>query len=71
MYVCIYPFITIQRVLAMVCNTENYWVSGLWPSSGILSNRKHNVSEIGFKTPLILNLYLYYENFAHKVSRLI
>jgi hypothetical protein len=29
----------------MVYNTENYWVSGHCPSSGILKTRKHNVSE--------------------------
>jgi hypothetical protein len=29
----------------MVYNTQNYWVSGLYPSSGILENRKHDVSE--------------------------
>jgi hypothetical protein len=26
-------------------NTQNYWVLGLFPSSGILENRKHDVSE--------------------------
>jgi hypothetical protein len=26
---------------------QNYWVFGLFPSSGILGNRGHNVSEIG------------------------
>jgi hypothetical protein len=26
---------------------ENCWVFGLLPSSGILKNRKHDVSEIG------------------------
>jgi hypothetical protein len=31
----------------MVYNTQNYWISGLCPSSGILNTRKHNVSEIG------------------------
>jgi hypothetical protein len=29
----------------MICNTQNYWVFGLCPSSGILETRKHNVSE--------------------------
>jgi hypothetical protein len=29
----------------MVYNTQNYYVFGLCPSSGILENRKHNVSE--------------------------
>jgi hypothetical protein len=27
--------------------TQNYWVFGLFPSSGILENRKHDVSETG------------------------
>jgi hypothetical protein len=27
----------------MVYNTQNYWVLGLFPSSGILQNRKHDV----------------------------
>jgi hypothetical protein len=31
----------------MVHKTQNYCVSGLCPSSGILNARKHNVSEIG------------------------
>jgi hypothetical protein len=31
----------------MVYNTQNYWVFGLFPSSGILENRKHDVSETG------------------------
>jgi hypothetical protein len=31
----------------MVYNTQNYWVLGLFPSSGILQNRKHDVSETG------------------------
>jgi hypothetical protein len=30
----------------MVYHTQNYWVSGLFPSSGILGTRKHNVSEL-------------------------
>jgi hypothetical protein len=29
------------------CITQNYWVFGLFPSSGILENRKHDVSETG------------------------
>jgi hypothetical protein len=29
----------------MVYHNENYWVSGLSPLSGILGNRKHDVSE--------------------------
>jgi hypothetical protein len=35
------------RILTMVYNTQNYWVSGLCPSSRILNTRKHNVSETG------------------------
>jgi hypothetical protein len=31
----------------MVYNTQNYWVFGLCPSSGILEARKHKVSETG------------------------
>jgi hypothetical protein len=27
--------------------TQNYWVFGLYPLSGILENRKHDVSETG------------------------
>jgi hypothetical protein len=27
----------------MVYNTDNYWVSGLRPSSGVLNTRKHDV----------------------------
>jgi hypothetical protein len=33
-------------VLTTVYNTQNRWVSGLRPSSGIIT-RKHNVSETG------------------------
>jgi hypothetical protein len=28
-------------------NVQSYWVSGLCPSSGILNNREHNISETG------------------------
>jgi hypothetical protein len=43
----------------MVYNTQNYWVFGLSPSSGILETRKHDVSgtvsvsilRLGGKTP--------------------
>jgi hypothetical protein len=28
-------------------DTQNYWVFGLFPTSGILGNRKHDVSETG------------------------
>jgi hypothetical protein len=31
----------------MMCNTQNYWGFGLFPSSGILENRKHEVPESG------------------------
>jgi hypothetical protein len=31
----------------MEYNTQNYWVFGLFPSSGILETRKHDVSETG------------------------
>jgi hypothetical protein len=31
----------------MVYNSQNYWVFGLFPSSGILDTRKHDVSETG------------------------
>jgi hypothetical protein len=31
----------------MVYQTQNYWVSALCPSSGILNISKHNVSETG------------------------
>jgi hypothetical protein len=40
----------------MVYNTQNYWVFGLIPWSGILKNGKHDVSETGSvsKTPCCL-----------------
>jgi hypothetical protein len=31
----------------MVYHVQNYWVFGLFPSSGILGTRKHVVSETG------------------------
>jgi hypothetical protein len=31
----------------MLYNTLNYWVFGLFPSSGILGTRKHDISETG------------------------
>jgi hypothetical protein len=31
----------------MACNTQNYWVFGLFPSSGIIGTREHNISETG------------------------
>jgi hypothetical protein len=40
-------FMQILKVLTMVYNTENYWVFRLFPSSGILENRKQDVSETG------------------------
>jgi hypothetical protein len=36
-----------QKVLKMEYNTQNYWVSGLCLSCGIVNTRKHNVSETG------------------------
>jgi hypothetical protein len=36
----------------MMYHTQNYWVFGLRPSSGILETRKHNVSETGFVSVL-------------------
>jgi hypothetical protein len=35
------------RVLTMVYNTQNHWICGLCPSSGIRNTKKHNVSETG------------------------
>jgi hypothetical protein len=29
------------------CSSQNYWCFGLFPLSGILENRKHDVSETG------------------------
>jgi hypothetical protein len=29
-------------------SNQNYWGFGLFPSSGILKTREHNVSEIGY-----------------------
>jgi hypothetical protein len=37
----------ILKGLAMVYNTWSHWVSELWPSSGILDTRNHNVSGEG------------------------
>jgi hypothetical protein len=39
--------VRIWRILTIVYNTQDYWVSGLCPSSGILNAREHNVSETG------------------------
>jgi hypothetical protein len=52
------------RVLTMVCDTQNYWVFGLCPSSGILEARRLYVSETvsvsnlrcGVEMPILLNL---------------
>jgi hypothetical protein len=35
-----------QRVLTMVQDTQNHWVSGLCPSCGIPKSTTHNVSEL-------------------------
>jgi hypothetical protein len=45
----------IWRVLTMVYNTQNYWVSGVCPSSGILNTRTDNVSETGSTSYIIYN----------------
>jgi hypothetical protein len=37
----------IWRLLAMVYNIQNHWLSGQCPSFGILNTRKHNVSDTG------------------------
>jgi hypothetical protein len=34
-------------VLTMVYHSQNYWVFGLFPSSGIVGTRKHDVSVAG------------------------
>jgi hypothetical protein len=48
------------RVLAMVHNTQNYWVFGLYLSSKILETRKHNV------TVCSINFYfLFYPSSTH------
>jgi hypothetical protein len=36
-----------ERSLAMVYRTQNHWVSGVSPSSGIQNSRDRNVSESG------------------------
>jgi hypothetical protein len=40
-------FYIMYNVLMMVYNTSNHWVSGFYPSSGILRTRKQNVSDTG------------------------
>jgi hypothetical protein len=37
----------VSRVLTMVDDTQNYWVFGLFQSTGILDNRVHDVSGTG------------------------
>jgi hypothetical protein len=37
-----------SRVFWHRLHMQNYWVSGLCPSFGILTNRKHSVSESGY-----------------------
>jgi hypothetical protein len=37
----------------MVYNTQNYWVFGLCPSSGVIKTRKHDVSETGCFRPQV------------------
>jgi hypothetical protein len=34
-------------VLTIMYNTQNYWVFGHFPSSGILENRKQDISDTG------------------------
>jgi hypothetical protein len=41
----IFFILRILRILKMMYNAQNYWVSGLRPSSGILGTGKQNVSE--------------------------
>jgi hypothetical protein len=36
-----------------VHTSQNYWGFGLFPSSGILKNRTHDVSETGFVCPQV------------------
>jgi hypothetical protein len=42
----VYP-VDSKRVLMKVYHTQNYWVFGLFPPSGFLGTRKHDVSETG------------------------
>jgi hypothetical protein len=39
--------LTFQLWKERLRNAKNYWVFGLFPSSGILENRQHDVSENG------------------------
>jgi hypothetical protein len=43
-------------VLTMVHNIQNQWDFGLCPSSGILETKKHNISETGSVSFLMLVL---------------
>jgi hypothetical protein len=43
-----------RRILTMAYNTQNYWVSGFCPLSGILNTRKHSVSETMRETLTLL-----------------
>jgi hypothetical protein len=45
LYIC--PVSTIELHFIAYSERHNYWVSGLFPSSGILGNRGHDVSETG------------------------
>jgi hypothetical protein len=55
-YLCFESFLPLSSGLNINPNTQqdtqNYWVFGLCPSSGILKTRKHGVSEIGSVTVL-------------------
>jgi hypothetical protein len=42
----------------MVYSTQNHWDYGLCPSSGILHNQKHNVSDTGSVSFIMLSLVL-------------
>jgi hypothetical protein len=37
----------LQLVITSKDYSQNYWVFGLYPLSGILENRKHDISETG------------------------
>jgi hypothetical protein len=51
---------SLQSYLPFVYDTQNYWVSGLYPSSRILNIRKHNILHLfpssgeGRETPTLL-----------------
>jgi hypothetical protein len=44
---CFMPSKYTQEVVNIMISIQNYWVFGLFPSSGIPENRKHDVSETG------------------------